>query len=85
MKWNDGDFPAALSAWASQAKLRESLDGIVATVSSGVCTEMAENRTQDGRFRCQFEKNGGFAAFLTAKPSVLLRNSVLGLKVNQQW
>ena len=32
------------------------LGGIVATVSSGVCTEMAENHTQDGRFRCQFEK-----------------------------
>ena len=49
-------LPGGLSAWASQAKLRESLGGIVATVSSEVRTEMAENCTQDGRFRCQFEK-----------------------------
>ena len=55
---------------------------MVATVSLEVRTEMVENRTQDGRFKCQFEKNGGFAVFLTAKPSVLLQNSVLRLKLN---
>ena len=48
-------------------------------------TKMSENRTQDGRVKCKFEKNGGFAAFLAAKPSILLWNSVLGLKVNHQW
>ena len=26
------------------------------TISSEVRTKMAENRTQDGRFKCQFEK-----------------------------
>ena len=30
-----------------------------------------------------FKKNGGFAIFLAATPSVLLRNSGLGLKVTQ--
>ena len=30
-------------------------------------------------------KNGGFAIILAAKPSVLLRNSGLGLKVTQAW
>ena len=49
-------LPGGPSAWASQAKLRENLGAIVATVSSEVRTEMAEDRTQDGHFRCQFEK-----------------------------
>ena len=35
--------------------LRESPSGMAATVSSEVCTKMSENRTQDGRFKCQFE------------------------------
>ena len=42
-----------------------------------------ENRTQDYHFKCQFEKNGGLAVFLTAKPSVPLRRSGLALKVTQ--
>ena len=42
--------------WRSQAKLRESLGGMAATVSSDICTKMAENRAQDGRFKYQFEK-----------------------------
>ena len=33
--------------------------------------------------RANLKKNGGFAIFLTATPSVLLRNSDLGLKVTQ--
>ena len=42
--------------WRSQTKLRESLGGIVATVSLEFRTKMAENHTQDKRFKCQFEK-----------------------------
>ena len=55
MKWNDGDFPAARQRGQAR-QLQENLGGMVATVSSEVRTKMAENRTQDGRFRCQFEK-----------------------------
>ena len=36
-------------------------------------------------FQVPISKNRGFAVFLAAKPSILLRNSVLGLEVNQQW
>ncbi|MCV6577023.1 MAG: hypothetical protein OIF58_14960 [Cohaesibacter sp.] len=57
---------------------------MAATVSSGFCIKMAENRTRDGRFKRQFEKVE-ITVFLAAKPSVLLWNSVLGLKVNQPW
>ena len=49
-------LPGGPSAWRSQAKLRDSLGRIAATVSSEVRTKMAENRTQDGRFKGQFEK-----------------------------
>ena len=58
---------------------------MAATISMEVGTKMAENHTQDGRFKCQFEKMEVLQFFLSAKPSVLLRNSVLGLKVNQAW
>ena len=64
--------------------LRESPGGMAATVSSEVRIKMSENRTQDGSFKCQFEK-WRFAVFLAAKPSVLLQNSGLGLKVTQAW
>ena len=49
-------LPGGPSVWKSQAKLRESPGGMVATVSSEVRTKMAENLTQDGRFKGQFEK-----------------------------
>ena len=49
-------LPGRPSAWRSQAKIRESLGGMAATVSLEVCSKMLENRTQDGRFKCQFEK-----------------------------
>ena len=52
------------SAWRSQAKLWESPGGMVATVSSEVCTKMAENRTQDGRFKRQFENMEVLSFFL---------------------
>ena len=42
------------------------------------CTEQAHGEG----FKC-FSKDGGFAIFLAAKPSVLLRNSGLGLKVTR--
>ena len=69
--------------WRSESKLQENPGGMAATVSLEVCTKMVENRTQDEHFKCQFEKNGGFAVFLTVKPSILLQNSGLGLRVTQ--
>ena len=61
---------------------------MAATVSSGVRTKMAENRTQDGRFKRQFEKMGvlqifsllnqAFSFGIVVWVSKLLRNSNWG-------
>ena len=63
----------------------EGRGGMATTFSLKVCTKILENPAQNECFQCQFEKNGGFAVVLLAKPSVLLRNNGLGLKVTQAW
>ena len=56
------------------------------TVSSEVRTKMAENRAQDGRLKCQFEKME-VLQFFSHLNQVLSFGIVvdLGLKVTQAW
>ena len=85
MKWNDGLFPGAhLRGEARQSYGRASV-GLPQPFPRRSAPKWRKIALKMGVLGANLKKNGGFAAFLAAKPSVLLRNSVLGLKVNQQW
>ena len=62
-------LPGSPLAWRSLAKLRESPGGMAATISSGVRTKMVENRTQDGRFKHQFENMEVLQIFSLLNPA----------------
>ena len=84
MKWNDGDFPTARQRGQARQSYGSASVGSPQPFPRRSAPKWRKITLKMGVLGANL-KNGGFAAFLAAKPSVLLRNSALGLKVNQQW
>ena len=84
MKWNDGLFPAAHQRGEARQSYGRASVGLLQPFPWRSTPKWRKIAFKMGVLSTNL-KNGGFAAFFAAKPSVLLQNSVLGLKVNEQW